>query len=339
MIVHWPKGIKSQGEVRPQFHHVIDIAPTVLEAVGVPHPEVVNGAKQRPIEGVSILYSFDEARAKDRRTTQYFEMFGNRAIYHDGWTACVQHSVPWDTTAKPPPFDKDRWELYHVDVDFSQANDLAAKNPAKLKELQELFLVEAKKYNVLPLDDRRVERFNPKIAGRPDLMFGHTDLTVYEGMTGMMENAFINLKNTSYTITADVEVPKDGKGVIICQGGRFAGWSLYMKEGKVYHHYNWFDVQRTTIASKEVLPAGKATIRYQFAYDGGKMPGGGGKSTLFVNGTKVAEGKIEQTVPFAFSADETADVGVDEATPVTEDYAEGNNRFNGRIRRITIELK
>jgi arylsulfatase A-like enzyme len=341
MIVHWPKGIKAQGEVRSQFHHVIDIAPTVLEAVGVPQPDVVNGIKQRPIEGVSILYSFDDAKAKDRRTTQYFEMFGNRAIYHEGWIACAQHSIAWDFSAPLPAFDKDRWELYNVDEDFSQANDLAAKNPAKLKELQELFLVEAKKYNVLPLDDRRAERFNPKLAGRPDLMFGRKKLTVHEGMTGMMENAFINTKNTSHTITAEVEIPKEGgKGVIICQGGRFAGWTLYMKDGKVNFHYNWFDVQRTTITSKEKVAAGKATIRYEFAYGGGKLPGGGGKATLFVNDVKVAEGQIEQTVPFAFSADETADVGIDDATPVTEDYVAGlPSRFNGRIRRVTLEVK
>ena len=340
MIVHWPKGIKAKNEVRAQFHHVIDICPTVLEAVGVPQPDVVNGVKQRPIEGVSILYSFDDAKAKDRRTTQYFEMMGNRAIYHEGWVACTQHRIPWETgILKLPPFDKDRWELYNVDEDFSQANDLAAKNPAKLKELQELWLVEAKKYNVLPLDDRMVERVNPLLAGRPDLMFGRKKLTVHEGMS-LLENTFINLKNTSYTITAEVEVPKDGKGVIICQGGRFAGWSLYVKEGKVHHHYNWFDVQRTTISAKEVLPAGKVTIRYEFAYDGGKLPGAGGKGTIFVNGQKVAEGRIEQTVPYTFSLDETADVGFDDATPVTEDYVAGHaSRFNGRIRRVTIEVK
>jgi arylsulfatase A-like enzyme len=339
MIVHWPKGIKAKDEVRAQFHHVIDIAPTILEAVGIPQPDVVNGVKQRPIEGVSIMYSFDDAKAKDRRTTQYFEMFGNRAIYHEGWVAACQHSIPWDLGTKPPAFDKDRWELYNVNEDFSQANDLAAKNPAKLKQLQEQFLVEAKKYNVLPLDDRRAERFNPVYAGRPDLMFGRKKLVVHEGMTGMMENTFINLKNSSHTITAEVEVPKDANGVIICQGGRFAGWSLYMKEGKAKFAYNWFDVERTTITAKDAIPAGKAIIRYEFAYEGGKLPGGGGNATLFVNDQKVAEGRINQTVPFIFSADETADVGVDDATPVTEDYQQGNNRFTGKIRRVTLELK
>jgi arylsulfatase A-like enzyme len=340
LIVHWPKGIKAKGEVRTQFHHVIDICPTVLEAVGVPQPDIVNGIRQKPIEGVSILYSFDDAKAKDRRTTQYFEMFGNRAIYHEGWTACVQHSIPWDVTFKPPPFDKDRWELYNIDEDFSQSNDLAAKNPAKLKELQELFLKEAVKYNVLPLDDRRVERFVPEIAGRPDLMGKRKKLTVYEGMTGISENAFINTKNKSHTITAEVEIPKDGgNGVIFAQGGRFAGYSLYMKEGKVKFVYNWLDADRYTIAAAEKLPPGKATIRYEFAYDGGP-PGSGGKGTIFVNDKKVAEGKIANTIGYAFGIDEGADVGIDEGTPVTEDYGVGNaNRFNGRIRHVTIELK
>jgi arylsulfatase len=339
LIVHWPNGIKAKGELRSQFHHVIDVAPTVLEACRLPQPTSVNGVKQRPIEGVSMLYTFNDAKAKDRHTTQYFEMFGNRAIYHDGWTACARHSIPWDVTHAPPPFGQDKWELYHVDEDFSQANDLAAKNPDKLKELQELFLKEAVKYNVLPLDDRRVERFNPLLAGRPDLMFGRKTLTVYEGMTGMMENAFINVKARSHTITAEVDIPKEGgKGVILCQGGRFAGWSLYMKDGKVSYVHNWFDVDRYTVMSKEPVPAGKATIRFEFAYDGGK-PGSGGNATIFVNGQKVAEGRIEKTVPVIFSADETAGVGQDDGTPVTEEYKERDNRFNGKIHKVTIEVK
>jgi arylsulfatase len=340
LIVHWPKGIKAKNEMRTQFHHVIDICPTVLEAIGVPQPEFVNGTKQRPIEGVSILYSFDDAKAKGRRPTQYFEMFGNRAIYHEGWTACARHSIPWDVTAKLGPFDKDVWELYNIDKDFSQFDDLAAKEPVKLKELQELFLKEAVKYNVLPLDDRRIERLNPEFAGRPDLMGKRKKLTVYEGMTGMMENTFINTKNVSYSITAEVEIPKDGgNGVILAQGGRFAGFSLYMKEGKVKFAYNWLDAERYTIAATEKVPAGKATIRYEFAYDGGP-PGSGGVGTIFVNDKKVAEGKIANTVGYAFGLDEGADVGVDQETPVTEDYPVGiANSFNGRIRSVTIQVK
>lgn len=347
LIVHWPKGIKAKNELRTQFHHVIDVAPTVLEAIGVPQPEVVNGVKQRPMEGVSFLYTFDDAKAKERHATQYFEIFGNRAIYHEGWIASARHSNPWDVTQKLLPFDQDVWELYHVDEDFNQSNDVAAKHPQKLKELQALFLKEAVKYHVLPLDDRRTERFNPVFAGRPDLMFGRKKLTVFEGMTGMMENAFINTKNTSFSITAEVEMPASrdasasgAKGVLLCQGGRFAGWSLYMKEGKVSYVHNWVGLERYTITSKEVVPPGKATIRYEFAYEGGKKIGAGGQGTLYVNGKKVAEGRIEKTVPLVFSADDAADVGIDEGTPVTEEYQAGvPSRFTGRIRKITIELK
>src|SRR6187399_3248196 len=237
MVLHWPKGIKAKGEVRSQFSHVIDVAPTVLEAARIPEPKTVNGVEQRPMDGVSMVYSFDDAKAKDRHTTQYFEMFGNRAIYKDGWVACTRHSIPW-ISAPLPPLTDDVWELYNVDKDFSEADNLAAQQPEKLKELQAAFIQEAIKNNVLPIDDRRVERFNPAIAGRPDLMNGRTSLTVYDGMTGMTENAFINVKGVHHTITADIEV-KDAKasGVIIAQAGYFGGWTLYMKQGKVHHEY------------------------------------------------------------------------------------------------------
>jgi arylsulfatase A-like enzyme len=339
MVIHWPRGIQAKGAVRSQWHHVIDIAPTVMEAAGLPFPKSVNGAKQKPFEGVSMIYSFDDPKAKDRHTTQYFEMFGNRAIYHDGWVAATKHRTPW---AKAPdgPLDQDKWELYHVDQDFSQANDLAASNPAKLKAMQELFMTEAVKYNVLPLDDRTFERFNAAIAGRPDLMGDRKSLTVYEGMTGMMENAFLNVKNRSHTITADVKIAEGGgEGVIICQGGRFAGWSLYMKDGKVSFVHNWVGKERYTITAPQRLAPGKATIRYEFIYEGGDKPGMGGEGIISVNGKKVAEGRIEKTTPFVFSADETADVGMDDATPVTEDYKERDNKFNGKIAKVTIELK
>ena len=341
LVVHWPKGIKAKGHVRQQWHHVIDIAPTVMEAAGLPFPTSVNGAKQKPFEGVSMIYSFDDPAAEDRHTTQYFEMFGNRAIYHDGWTAVTKHRTPWQTgQIKLPPLTEDKWELYNVTQDFSQADDLAAKEPEKLKTLQALWMEEAKKHNVLPLDDRVAERFNAAIAGRPDLMGDRKSLTVYEGMTGMMENAFINVKNRSHTMTAEVEIPKGGgEGVIVCQGGRFAGWSLYMKNGKVSYVHNWVGKERYTITSSRRLPPGNATIRYEFDYEGGNKPGMGGTGTLYVDGNKVAEGRIDKTTPFLFSADETADVGVDDATPVTEAYKERDNEFNGRIDKVTIELK
>jgi arylsulfatase len=339
MVFHWPKGIKTKGEIRSQFHHVIDVAPTALDAAKLPQPKIVNGIKQRPMDGVSMLYTVDNVKAADRRTTQYFEMFGNRAIYHDGWVAATRHSIPWDMAAKTPHLKDDVWELYNVNEDFSQADNLAAQNPAKLKELQELFMKEAVRNNVLPIDDRRAERFNPAIAGRPDIMGGRKSLTVYPGMTGMLENAFINVKGVRHTITAEVEV-KDAKtqGVILAQAGYFGGWVLYMKGGKVHHEYNFFGLERTNIAGSSALTPGKHTILYEFIPDAAK-PGTGGKSILNVDGKQVAEGKIPKTQPFAFSADEGADVGVDGETNVSTDYKQGDNAFTGKIVNVTVEQK
>jgi arylsulfatase A-like enzyme len=337
MVISWPARIKPRGELRSQFHHVIDIAPTVLEAVGVPEPKEVNGAKQHSMDGVSMVYTFDDAKAQDRRRTQYFEMFGNRAIYHDGWVAATRHSIPWLAGAKLPPFDQDRWELYHVDEDFSEANDLAAQNPQKLKELQDLFSQEAVRNHVYPLDDRRVERFDAAVAGRPDLMGPRTALTLYEGMTGITENAFINLKARSYTITPDIDVPRGGAdGVIIAQAGRFGGWSLYMKSGHVKEAYNFGGLQWTTVSSPQALAPGPHTVRYEFIYDGGK-PGSGGTSRLSVDDKQVGVAKVPRIMPFMYSADEGVDVGTDNETPVTEDYKEGANKFTGKIVKVTIQ--
>jgi arylsulfatase len=290
------------------------------------------------MDGVSMLYSADAARAKDRRTTQYFEMFGNRGIYHDGWVACTRHSIPW-LMIPLPPLSEDVWELYNVDRDFSQAENLAAQNPEKLKELQAVFMSEALQHHVLPIDDRRSERFNPAIAGRPDLLAGRRTLTVYSGMTGMMENAFINVKGVRHTVTAEVEV-KDASasGVIIAQAGYFGGWTLYMKAGRIHHEYNWFAIERTNVGSTSTLAPGKHTIVYEFIPDEAK-PGTGGKSVLSVDGQKMAEGHIPKTQPFAFSADEGADVGEDGETNVSPDYAPIVNAFSGRIARVTVELK
>lgn len=339
LVVHWPKGIKAKNEIRGQFHHVIDIAPTVLEACGIPEPKSVNGVVQHPIEGVSMAYTFADPKAKDRHVTQYFEIFCNRAIYHDGWVAGTVHRAPWEAKPRVEDFDQDKWELYNVAEDFSQSNDLAAKYPEKLKELQAIFLRESIKYRVLPLDDRSLERANATLAGRPDLMGGRRALTVYEGMTAMAEDAFINIKNQSHTITAEVENPKGGAdGVILCQAGRFGGWSLYTKGGKVKYCYNWLGLERYTIAAEEPMPAGKVTIRFEFAYDGGGL-GKGGKGTIYVNDRKAAEGRIEHTQAIVFSVDDWADVGIDEGTPVTEDYKKRDNKFTGKIRKVTIELK
>ena len=274
-----------------------------------------------------MLYTFADAKAKDRHKTQYFEIFGNRGIYHDGWLAHTVHRAPWESTGRHPLLE-DKWELYHVDEDFSSANDVASKNPEKLKELQELFLKEAVKYHVLPLDDRLLERMNAGLVGRPDLMAGRTSLTVYEGMIGMTENVFINIKNRSHSITADVEIPQGGaNGVIISQAGRFGGWSLYLKDGKPMYAYNFLGLKATKVAGSEAIPAGKATIRFEFAYDGPGL-GKGGTGTILVNGKKIAEGKIDRTQGGIFSADEGVDVGQDGETPVTNDYKEGDNTFH-----------
>jgi arylsulfatase len=337
MVIHWPAGIAAKGQVRSQWHHVIDVAPTILEAAGLPEPKSVNGTPQTPIEGVSMAYTFADPNAPSRHTTQYFEIFGNRAIYDNGWLAGTVHRAAWEFKPRTT-LEKDVWELYDTRTDFSLANDLADKNPEKLKELQALFLKEAVKYSVLPLDDRTFERFDAAMVGRPDLMGGRTSLTVYQGMLGMSENVFINVKNRSHAITAEVEIPKNGaKGVLLAQAGRFGGWSLYLKDGKPAYTYNWLGLQRYTVAAKQALPAGKATIRFEFAYDGGGV-GKGGTGTLFVNGKKVAAGRIEQTQCCAFSADEGADVGADEGTPVTEAY-KVPFKFTGKIGQVTIELK
>ena len=324
--------------MRSQWHHVIDIAPTVLEAAGLPEPKSVNGTPQTPIEGVSMVYTFNNSKAESTHKVQYFEIFGNRGVYQDGWLAHTVHRAAWESKVRHP-FLEDQWELYHVAKDFSAATDLAAKEPAKLKELQELFLKEAARNHALPLDDRLTERFNASLVGRPDLMAGRTSLTVFEGMIGMTENVFINAKNRSHTITADVTVPKGGaNGVILSQAGRFGGWSLYVKDGKPMYTYNYAGLSSSKVASPKALPEGKVTIRYEFKYDGGGL-GKGGLGTLFVNDEKGAEGRIERTQSNVFSADEGADVGQDGETPVTDDYKEGDNKFTGKIQKVTVELK
>jgi arylsulfatase A-like enzyme len=337
LVVHWPNAIKAKGEIRSQWHHVIDIAPTILEAAGLPEPKSVNGTIQTPIEGQSMLYTFADAKAKDRRKTQYFEIFGNRGLYHDGWLAHTVHRAPWEGRGRHT-FPEDVWELYHVDEDFSSANNVAAKNPEKLKELQDLFLKEAARFQVLPLDDRFLERTNAELVGRPDLMAGRTSLTVYDGMVGMTENVFINIKNRSHNITAEVEIPKGGaNGVIISQAGRFGGWSVYLKDGKPVYAYNFLGLKTTKVAGTEALAPGKATIRFEFAYDGPGL-GKGGTVTLLVNGKKVAEGKVERTQGAIFSADEGADVGEDGETPVSDDYLQGDNNFTGKIHKVVVDV-
>lgn len=339
--VHWPKGIKAKGEQRNQFHHVIDIAPTILEAAGLPEPKVVNGVTQRPMDGVSMAYLFDDANAKERHTTQYFEMFGNRAMYKDGWFARTIHKAPWEPKARRALDDDSAWELFDTTKDFSLVNNLAAKHPEKLTALQELFLVEAEKNFALPIDDRSVERVNAALVGRPDLMAGRTSLTLAEGMTGMTENVFLNIKNKSKTITAEIEVPKGTQvhGTVIAQGGRFGGWSVFVKDGVPAYHYNFLGLQQTTVSATDKLPEGKSTLRVEFSYEGGGV-GKGGTASLFLNDRKIGEGKIPRTQAMIFSADETADIGIDLATPVVETMgSEQKSKFTGRIPKLTVEVK
>ena len=327
-IVHWLAGIKARGEVRLQFHHVIDVAPTILEAAGLPAPLSVNGVHQRPLEGVSMAYSFDEAEAEERHTTQYFEMFCNRGIYHQGWTAVTRHSTPW-VVAEMPAFDDDVWELYGPD-DWTQAHDLAAEQPEKLHDLQRLFLIEAAKYNVLPLDDRRFERFNPDMAGRPQLVRGTSQL-LFGRMGRLSENSIVSMKNKSHSITAQVDVPETGvNGVIVAQGGAFGGFALYAKDDRLAYCYNLFGLQQFKVYGETAIPEGEHQVRMEFSYDGGGL-GKGGDVSLYVDGEQVGEGRVDSTVPMLFSADETTDVGSDTATPVSDDYGPRDSEFTGRV--------
>jgi arylsulfatase len=336
-IVHWPAGFSSRGEVRPQFHHVIDIAPTVLEAAGIPEPDSVNGIPQKPYEGVSMRYAFDDPDAADRHTTQYFEMFCNRGIYHEGWTAVTRHSTPWLASAELPPLEDDVWELYDTRSDWTQAHDLAAELPEKLAELKQLWHDEAVKYDVLPLDDRRIERFNPDIAGRPQLAAGPSQL-LFGGMGRLSENTVLNVKNKSHAVTAEVDVDgPDAEGVIIAQGGAFAGWSLYVKAGVPKYAYNFLGLQIFTIEAQSKLEPGKRQLRMEFVYDGGGLAKGG-TVTLHVDGEQVGEGRVEASVPMIFSGDETTDIGSDTASPVTPDYTPGTSRFTGEIHWVQIDV-
>ena len=340
MVVHWPNGIQQGGGMRTQFSHVIDVAPTVLEAATLPEPTVVNGTPQIPIEGTSMLYSFNDADAPERHTTQYFEIFGNRAIYRDGWLARTIHYAPWNT-GKRQPLDADVWELFHVEKDFSLANDLAATHPKRIEDLKALFMTEAAKYHVFPIDDRLIERTNPALAGRPDLIGDRKSLTLYEGMDGMLENTFINVKNRSVTITAEIEIPEGGaSGALIVQGSRYGGWSLHLREGRPAYEYNFLGLERFVVESPDVLPAGKATVVLDFDYDGGGF-GKGGDATLLVDGRKVAAGRIERTQPNVFSADETADVGLDNQTPVALGIGYGpvETKFTGKIHEVVVEVQ
>ncbi len=337
-IIHWPKGIQAKGELRSQFHHVIDVAPTILEAAGLPEPVLVNGVTQSPIEGVSMLYSFNDAKAAERHETQYFEMFGNRGIFHKGWTAVTRHKTPWLLIGeKTPAFDDDVWELYDTEKDWSQANDLSKQMPEKLHELQRLWLIEATRYDVLPLDDRIAERMNPDTAGRPVLLKGHSQL-LFSGMGHLGENCVLSIKNKSHSVTAEIVVPPSGaQGVIIAQGANIGGWSLYAKDGKLKYCYNLGGVKHFYVEATSPLPAGEHQVRMEFAYAGGGL-GKGGKVTLYTDGKNVGEGVVPMTLAMIFSADDGLDIGDDSGSPVSEDYGSSGNAFNGRVKGVQLAI-
>jgi arylsulfatase A-like enzyme len=332
-IVHWPNGVTDKGNLRNQFHHVIDVAPTILEAAGLPAPLSVNGIQQAPLEGVSMLPMLRDGNAPETHDLQYFEILGNRGIYHQGWTAVTKHRTPWLQDA--PPFDQDVWELYGPE-DWTQAHNLAKENPEKLAELQRLWLIEAVKYNVVPLDDRSIERINPDLAGRPQLIRGNSQL-LFSGMR-VSENCVLTLKNKSHSVTAQLVVPKSGaSGVIVTQGGMVGGWSLYAHEGRLKYCYNLFGIQHFMITADQPIPAGEHQVRMEFAYDGGGLAKGG-DVTLYYDGQAVGTGRIDMTQPMAYSADEACDVGADTGSPASPDYGASGNKFTGEIKWVQLDI-
>jgi hypothetical protein len=324
--------------LRDQFLHTIDLVPTIYEWSGVTAPTELNGVRQKPIEGISFASTLDNAKEPSRRRTQYFELGCNRGLYHDGWMASCPSFVPWDPTHGDWDPDKAPWELYNIEEDFSQATDLAAKHPQKLRELQDLWWVEAAKYNVLPLDWRGTIRFSDEAMGRPSLTRGRSRMEYFTGMTGLPDSASPNILNKSWTITAQVDLP-DGRtnGMIVTQGGLEGGYGLYLRDGKPTFVYNYLAIERSTFAAKEPLPKGRTTIIVAFDYDGGGM-GKGGKITMTAIGKKVAEGRLERTVPIKLSICEGLDIGMDSGSPVDFTYTMPFP-FMGKIEKVTIELK
>ncbi|MGD9889938.1 MAG: arylsulfatase [Dehalococcoidia bacterium] len=334
-IVRWPNGFKAKGEIRHQFSHVIDVAATVIEATGIPEPTQVNGVTQEPMQGVSMVYSFDDAGADEWHDTQYFEIFGNRGIYHRGWSAVTKHRTPWQTTGDVGiAFDDDVWELYDGGTDWTQARDLAMEHPDKLHELQRLFLIEATRYNVLPLDDRSFERVLPEVSGKPSLV-GDKQVLL-PGMGALTEQHVVNSRNRSWSLTAEVEIPDGGaSGVLLNLGGGMGGWSFYLKDGRPAFCYNLFGIDQTYVRADQPVPSGTHQLRMEFAYDGGGL-GKGGAITLYVDGTKTGEGRVEHTEGIGFGYEYT-DVGRDALSPVTDDYPARDNAFTGTIKWIEME--
>ncbi len=336
LVISWPARIKDKGGIRTQFHHVIDIYPTILEAVGVQSPSVLNGVPQKPVEGVSMAYSFGDAKAPSRHRTQYFEMLGNRAIYNDGWVAATTPPTPpWASVTGSVGISDYKWELYRVTDDFSEANNLVDKEPARLRELQDLFWVEAAKYSVLPLDNSKVERLDT--TNRPSLTRGRSVFSYYPGQVRIPEGAAPDMKNKSYQITASVEVPASGaSGMLITQGGRFAGWGLYVLDGRPVFCYNLAGVERYFVRGRDKLTPGRHAVVLDFKYDGPGL-GKGGTATLTVDGAKAAEGKLGRSLAFRMSLDETFDAGEDTGTPVSEEYRVPF-KFSGTINKVVVRI-
>ena len=336
LAISWPAKIEAGGEMRSQFHHVIDIVPTILEATGLPAPTSINGVAQSPIEGVSMVYSFDDPDAPSTRRTQYFEMLGNRAIYSDGWVAATTPpTAPWSSVGSPlDPINDWEWELYNIADDFSESHNLAAQNPEKLREMQLLFYGEARKYDVLPIDASKVPRLD--VSLRPSLTVGRDTFTYYDGMRRIPEGTAPDFKNKSHSITVDVEIGQDGSdGMLVTQGGRFGGWGLYILDGRPVYLYNVANLERYEIAGDRLSP-GAHTIRYEFTYDGGG-PGLGGTGRLLVDGAEVATGRIDRTMGFRISLDETFDIGSDAGEPVSEDYHVPFD-FEGILNKVVVVL-
>jgi arylsulfatase len=340
MIISWPARIKDKRGLRSQFMHVIDIVPTLYELIGITPPQTLNGIAQKPLEGISFAYTFGDAKAKERHRTQYFELGTNRGLYHDGWMASDISIIPWEPSHKDVDPDKQKWELYNIEEDFSQANDLAAKNPAKLREMQDLWWAEASKYNVLPMDWRVAERFNSELAGRPSLGGDAKKIIYYPGQIGLPPEASPRVLNKSWTITADIQIPDSGaEGMIVTHGGIVGGYGLYVREGKLTFVYNYLSLERTTIAATQPLPKGKVQLKVDFAYQGApKELGKAAVVILTANGKKVGEGKVPKTIPATISIQEGLDIGMDVGSPVDFTYTPPF-RFTGTIEKVAIDLK
>jgi arylsulfatase len=338
MIISWPAKITDKGGVRTQFHHVMDVMPTILEAAGIRAPDVLNGTPQKPIEGVSMVYSFNDAKAADCRKSQIFELVSNRGMYQDGWMASSIAFVPWEAFRKGYDPDKAKWELYHIDQDFSQADDVAQQYPDKLQALKDLWWAEAARENILPLDWRSVERISDQLTGRPSLARGRKTIVYDTPLVALPEASAPDLKNKSFTVTAEAEIPaSSGDGMIFTQGGITAGWGFYLQKSKLVGVHNYIGLERYRVVSTQSLPTGDVTLTFDFKYDGGGI-GKGGTITLLANGKKIGEGRAEKTAGYKYSLYEGQDIGEDSGSPVDFSYTPPF-RFTGKLHKVTVELK